>query len=84
MIDIWSRPGHGESITKVCLALSVLHRLESSPPSLSPASAASASLAQMYERVGGSGGVVLVTRDGRWEVVTTGLSDTAKRLSTDH
>ena len=56
-------PGHGESITKVCLARSVLHHLETG--GLSPDQAATTSLAQMYDRVGGSGGVILVTRDGR-------------------
>ena len=60
--------GHGESITKVCLARSVLHHLETGDglsSSSSPETAASASLAKMYERVGGSGGVIVVTKDGR-------------------
>ena len=67
--NISARAGHGESITKVCLARSVLHHLETgdglSSSSSSPETAASASLAKMYERVGGSGGVIVVTKDGR-------------------
>ena len=52
----------------MCLARSVLHHLETGDglsSSSSPETAATDSLAKMYERVGGSGGVIVVTRDGR-------------------
>ena len=57
-----STTGHGESITKVCLAHRVVQSLESGG---SPAQAASEGLKYMFDRVGGSGGAIVVDREGR-------------------
>ena len=46
-----STTGHGESITKVCLARTVLHHLESGKD---PQEAGAASLSYMYRKVSGS------------------------------
>ena len=57
-----STTGHGESITKVCLARTVLHHLESGKD---PEEAGAASLSYMYRKVSGSGGVIVLDKEGR-------------------
>ena len=57
-----STTGHGESISRVCLARAVVHHLEAG---LSPHTAATTSLSHMYSRVGGSGGVIVIDTEGR-------------------
>ena len=57
-----STTGHGESIAKVCLAHRVVQSLESVG---SPAQAASEGLKYMFDRVGRSGGAIVVDREGR-------------------
>ena len=57
-----STTGHGESITKVCLARTVIHHLESGKD---PEEAGAASLSYMYRKVSGSGGVIVLDKEGR-------------------
>ncbi|XP_078313886.1 isoaspartyl peptidase/L-asparaginase-like isoform X2 [Crassostrea virginica] len=56
-----STTGHGESITKVCLARQVTHHMESG---MSAQAASEAALQKMAARVKGHGGVVTVGKDG--------------------
>ncbi|XP_062595489.1 isoaspartyl peptidase/L-asparaginase-like [Saccostrea cucullata] len=56
-----STTGHGESITKVCLAREVTHRIEEG---MSAQEASEAALQKMNRRVQGSGGVVAVSKGG--------------------
>jgi len=58
-----STTGHGESITKVCLAHRIVQSLESGG---SPQEAAGEGLRYMFSRVGGSGGAVVVDKEGRF------------------
>ena len=57
-----STTGHGESITKVCLAKAVLQRMEDGE---GPSDACNKSLGYMFDRVGGSGGVIAIDKHGR-------------------
>ena len=54
--------GHGESITKVCLAHKIISRLEDGE---SPRDASSKSLKFMFDRVAGSGGCIVIDKHGR-------------------
>eukprot|EP00105_Crassostrea_gigas_P021772 XP_011441041.1 PREDICTED: isoaspartyl peptidase/L-asparaginase [Crassostrea gigas] len=56
-----STTGHGESITKVCLARQVTHLMESG---MSAQKASEVALQKMADRVKGHGGVVTVSKDG--------------------
>jgi beta-aspartyl-peptidase (threonine type) len=56
-----STTGHGESISRVCLAHRVVRGLAAGP-----GQAAREGLAYMQARVGGSGGLVVVDRTGGW------------------
>lgn len=56
-----STTGHGESITKVCLARQVTHLMESG---MSAQKASEEALQKMADRVKGHGGVVTVSKDG--------------------
>ncbi|NWX84312.1 ASGL1 asparaginase, partial [Nothoprocta pentlandii] len=58
-----STTGHGESIMKVVLARLVLHHMEQG---MAPAAAADAALDYMKRRVGGLGGVIVVSSSGQW------------------
>jgi len=62
-----STTGHGESITKVCLAHRVVQDMQANPAN----KAASEGLAYMQSRVGGSGGLVAVDVFGRWSAEFT-------------
>jgi len=57
-----STTGHGESITKVCLAHRVVQAMQGNPAN----KAGREGLAYMQNRVGGSGGLVAVDVSGRW------------------
>ncbi|GJQ14528.1 hypothetical protein GpartN1_g6319.t1 [Galdieria partita] len=54
--------GHGESIMKVTLSRRIIFGLESGEE---PIVAVENSLKEMYERVGGKGGAILLTRQGK-------------------
>ncbi|KFU84513.1 L-asparaginase, partial [Chaetura pelagica] len=58
-----STTGHGESIMKVVLARLILHHMEQG---MSPEMAADAALDYMKTRVGGLGGVIVVSNSGEW------------------
>ena len=62
-----STTGHGESITRVCLAHRLVQSLESGG---SPQEAAMEGLQYMFSRVGGSGGVIVVDKEGRFVLNT--------------
>ena len=56
-----STTGHGESITKVCLATRTISNLEHGD---GPQEAADKALDYMYNRVGVSGGRIVVDKNG--------------------
>ncbi|NXH20682.1 ASGL1 asparaginase, partial [Bucco capensis] len=58
-----STTGHGESIMKVVLARLILYHMEQG---MSPEMAADTALDYMKTRVGGLGGVIVVSRSGEW------------------
>ena len=57
-----STTGHGESITKLCLAHKIINYMENGE---TPAAATETALKMMYDRVGGSGGCVVLDKNGR-------------------
>ncbi|ELU08852.1 hypothetical protein CAPTEDRAFT_206039 [Capitella teleta] len=57
-----STTGHGESISKVCLAHSCLHLMQEGD---SPQAAAESSLISMQRRVQGNGGIIAVSHNGQ-------------------
>jgi len=63
-----STTGHGESITKVCLAHKIISRLEDGE---SPRDASSKSLKFMFDRVAGSGGCIVIDKHGRYSAQFT-------------
>lgn len=67
-----STTGHGESIMKVTLARKALWLIEQGK---SPTEAAQAALADMHKKVGGCGGIIIVSTDGH-----TGIHFTTKRM----
>jgi len=58
-----STTGHGESLTKACVAYTAIHNLEQG---LSPCEAGLAALNRMMNKVGGAGGIILIDRNGDW------------------
>jgi len=58
-----STTGHGESITKVCLAHTVINNIESGA---SLEEAVGRALDKMLKKVGGAGGLIALDRTGNW------------------
>jgi len=58
-----STTGHGESITKACLAYTAILNMEQG---LSPSDAGQKALTRMMDKVGGAGGLIIINRSGEW------------------
>ena len=68
-----STTGHGESIMKVLLAREVVYNIEGGHP---PESACDKALQNMFQRVGGQGGVIAINNCGQ-----VGWGFTTKRMA---
>jgi len=58
-----STTGHGESITKTCLAHTAVINMEQG---LSPSGAGKKALERMMDKVGGAGGLIIINKSGEW------------------
>jgi len=58
-----STTGHGESLTKACLAFSAINLMEQGIP---PQTAGKKALKRMLDKVGGAGGIILIDKNGDW------------------
>jgi len=58
-----STTGHGESITKACLAYTAILDMEQGS---SPSEAGQYALKRMMDKVGGAGGIIIINRSGDW------------------
>jgi len=63
-----STTGHGESITKVCLAHTAINFLESGETA---SSAGKLALKKMFDKVGGAGGLIIIDKSGDCSVEFT-------------